>query len=87
MSTYSIVFKKAAEKELAAVNSRDRARIAVAIDQLAITPRPHGCEKLSGAESLWRIRVGDFRVIYQIEDRIVTVTVVRIGNRRDVYRR
>jgi mRNA interferase RelE/StbE len=87
MTSYSIVFKKAAEKGLAAVNPRDRQRIAAAIDQLATTPRPHGCEKLSGPESLWRIRIGDFRVIYQIEDRMVTITVVRIGNRRDVYRR
>lgn len=52
MAAYLIVFKKSAEKDLAAVNLRDRQRIAAAIDQLATTPRPHGCEKLSGPESL-----------------------------------
>jgi len=52
VAAYLIVFKKSAEKDLAAVNLRDRQRIAAAIDQLATTPRPHGCEKLSGPESL-----------------------------------
>lgn len=86
-ASYKIVFKRSAEKDLTALPNKDQRRIAECIDALSSAPRPVGCKKLSGPENLWRVRVGDYRVIYQINDRIVTVLVLRIGNRRDVYER
>ena len=61
-------------------------RIERAIDALADNPRPAGVRKLVGAEDLYRIRIGDYRIVYQIQERSATVTVVRIGHRGDVYR-
>ena len=60
-------------------------KVKLAIGQLAETPRPQGCLKLRGREG-WRIRVGDYRVIYDVEDEERTVIVLQIGHRRDVYR-
>lgn len=66
--------------------TKDRSRIVAKIRGLEDHPRPPGVEKLSGDEK-YRLRQGDFRILYEIEDRQLIVTVVRIGNRRDVYRR
>lgn len=60
-------------------------RISAAIDGLKDTPRPPGCKKLQGREDLWRIRVGDYRIIYAIDDTIRVVDVRRIGHRGDIY--
>lgn len=86
MARYLVIIKRPAEKELGKVPKCDAMRLAIAIDALAENPRPSGVKKLEASANLWRIRVGDYRVIYTIEDRIVTVTVVRIGQRGDVYR-
>ena len=56
------------------------------IEALANQPRPTGAKKLKGRDDLWRIRVGDYRIIYEIRDRILVVLVVRVGHRREVYR-
>lgn len=56
-----------------------------AIEALAGDPRPHGCRKLTGAEDLWRIRVGDYRVVYQVDDAEMLVLIATAGHRRDVY--
>ena len=62
------------------------AAIAAAIDKLAMQPRPPGCKKLKGsADSLWRVRVGDYRVIYKVDDPILIVEVRKIGHRREIY--
>ncbi len=63
-----------------------RKRIARRIEALATEPRPSGVKKLEGEKDLYRIREGDFRIIYRIEDRILLILVLGIGNRRDVYR-
>jgi len=63
-----------------------RRRLARAIDALARNPHPPGSEKLRGAENIWRIRVADYRVLYQVLDDVLAVLIVRIGRRRDVYR-
>jgi mRNA interferase RelE/StbE len=81
---YSIEFKPSAVKELAGMPKQDRHRIATRIDALAADPRPDGVTKLAGAESLYRIRSGDFRVIYEIQDKRVLVLVLRIAHRREV---
>ena len=62
-------------------------RIVRTIDALATEPRPEGVRKLGGEKDLYRIRVGDFRVLYRVEDRVLIILVIAIGNRRDVYRK
>lgn len=83
---YRITFKKSAEKELERLPVRAIKRISKAIDELSSNPRPAGSKKLEGQkESLWRIRTGDYRVIYLVEDVIRIVEIRRIGHRKDIY--
>lgn len=82
---YRISFNRQAEKDLAALPQKMQERSTETIDKLAHNPRPFGAIKLSGLSS-WRIRIGDYRVIYSIEDNILTVLVLKIGHRRDIYR-
>lgn len=76
-----------AERELASLPPPDRARVDARIRSLSDNPRPPGAQKLAGGDDLYRVRAGDYRVIYQIGDAELVVLVVRIGNRREVYRR
>ncbi len=85
MASYELLIKRSAAKELAALPITYRRRIAARIHHLATEPRPVGAEKLSG-EDKYRIRQGNYRVLYEIDDPARTVTVVRIGHRSDVYR-
>ena len=78
--------KPAAVRDLGALERRNLVRVARRIDGLADNPRPPGVEKLKGAEGLWRVRVGDYRVIYTVRDEVLLVLVIRIGHRREVYR-
>jgi len=83
---YRVEFTARAAKEMANLTAAAQKRIAARIDALAIDPRPPVSRKLQGAEDLYRVRTGDYRVIYQVQDRLLVVTVIRIGHRRDVYR-
>lgn len=83
---YTIQVLPAAQRQLAKLHRPMQARIVAAIDELAANPRPPGAKKLSGKENLWRIRVGDYRILYQIVDRRMLVVIVAIGHRGDVYR-
>ena len=83
---YEIRFKPSAAKDLARLPRDAQRRIAPAIDGLAANARPPGAEKLAG-EDAWRIRVGDYRIVYEIEDRVLVILVLHVGNRREVYRR
>lgn len=83
---YRIELKPAAARDLAALATRDRVRVSKRIDALAANPRPPGVEKLKGAENLWRVRVGDYRIVYTIQDNALLVLVVRVRHRRDAYR-
>lgn len=85
MASYSVRINRSAAKELEIVPPKDRKRIIKRIEGLAREPRPPGCEKLSGEEK-YRLRQGDYRILYEIVDRELIVTVVKVGNRRDVYR-
>lgn len=85
MARYSVQIKRSAARELEAVPLKDRRRIVRRIQDLASEPRPPGCEKLSG-EDKYRLRQGNYRILYEIIDQDLIVTVVRIGDRRDVYR-
>ena len=85
--TYRIEVKPQAEKALARIPNPYRRRIARAIDGLARTPRPAGCAKLTGADDAYRIRVGDYRVVYEIADKVLIIFIIRVGHRKDVYSR
>ena len=86
MASYSILLTKSAAKEMGSIPTSDRQRVATKIGSLADNPRPMGVEKLSGDDK-YRIRQGNYRILYQIIDADLIVTVVRIGDRREVYRR
>lgn len=83
---YRIEIKRSAAKEIRAIGrKRDRQRVVARIEALASDPRPPGCTKLSGREA-YRIRQGAYRIVYTIADDVLTVEVVAVGHRRDVYR-
>jgi mRNA interferase RelE/StbE len=87
VAVYRLVIKPSATKELDAVEpKRLRQRLVRAIEELAAEPRPPGCEKLAGGTDLYRIREGDYRAVYSIEDRDRLVRVLKVGHRREVYR-
>ncbi|MFC1482569.1 type II toxin-antitoxin system RelE/ParE family toxin [Myxococcota bacterium] len=83
---YRVQLTRAAARDLRGLPRGGQRRIDAAIMSLAEHPRPPGCVKLRGADDLYRVRVGDYRIVYQIEDEVLTVLVIRIGHRRDVYR-
>ena len=85
MARYSLRFKKSVTKDLRAIPKRDVRRILKRIDMLADDPRPIGSEKLSTHE-LYRIRQGRYRILYEIQDAVLIVIVVKVGKRNDVYR-
>lgn len=81
---YEISILRAALKELQALPKQTVARISQKIDSLAENPRPEGCKKLQSSE-LWRIRIGDYRVIYAIDDTVRIVEIRKVSHRKDVY--
>ena len=84
--SYRIEWVVSAEREFLRLPKAERRRIGERVEALAEKPRPAGCVKLSGVANLWRIRVGDYRVIYAIHDAVEVLTITRVGHRRDVYR-
>ncbi len=84
--TYQIEFSRQAARQFRNLPSQIQQRLKSRIDSLAAMPRPHGSEKLSGADQLYRIRVGDYRIVYAVEDNRLFVLVVKVGHRREVYR-
>jgi mRNA interferase RelE/StbE len=82
---YRVALKASAEKELLRLPDPIATRILAKIKCLAEDPRPHGCKKLAGGADEWRIRVGDYRAIYTIDDELKTAVVTRIAHRREVY--
>lgn len=85
MASYELRIKPSAVTELQGLEARDRARIVGKIQALGEECRPRACEKLTGSDR-YRVRQGVFRIVYQVDDEASTVTVVKIGHRRDVYR-
>jgi len=83
--SYSLHILRRAQKELAQLPEGAYLQVRDSIRTLADNARPHGCQKLTAREG-WRIRVGNYRVIYDIDDKNKTVTVLHVGHRRDVYR-
>jgi len=84
--TYEVRLLVTARHQLLRIPVRIRPRIASAIRALAADPRPPGCKKLAGSTDYFRIRVGDYRVLYEVRDRDILVLVIKIGHRREVYR-
>lgn len=86
MAVYKVLLTASAAKEFRSLSSGLQYRIARAIDGLSENPRPHGVRKLAGHERLYRIRVGEYRIVYEIDDRERIVLITRIRHRREVYR-
>lgn len=86
MAKYKLSFKKSVAKDLKAIPKQDVIRILERMEQLKENPRPAGCEKLSGQER-YRVRQGLYRIIYEVVDETLVVTVVKVGHRKHVYKR
>jgi mRNA interferase RelE/StbE len=87
VARYRVVIKPSASKEIGAVgHKKDRQRIVLRIQSLGENPRPSGCEKLSGHLDRYRVREGNYRIVYSIDDGKSLVDVVKVGHRKDVYR-
>ena len=85
MASYKIEFSRPAEKDLRRLDRQIIPRIVSAIEDLADDPRPHGSVKLSGSDASYRIRVGDYRVIYTVFDTLLIVDIERVRHRKEVY--
>ena len=85
MAEYSIVIARSASRELAKLPNDVIDQIQLAVNALADDPRPANCKKLKGFKGLYRIRSGDYRVIYRVEDQQLIIEVVRIGDRKDIH--
>lgn len=83
--SYDLLVKKSAERELRALPKHELRRVTERLRSLSGDPRPSGCEKLTGHDQ-YRIRQGDYRIVYAIDDVAHVVTIVKIGHRREVYR-
>lgn len=86
MASYRIEVSRSAAKDLRKIDRQWIPKILTAIESLESDPRPAGCKKLAGSDHTYRIRIGDFRVIYDVHDDTLIILVVRIRHRRDVYR-
>ncbi len=83
---YSVLLESSAERDLRQLPAKEFWRIIEKIKALAETPRPPGCRKILGSESAWRIRVGSYRVLYEIDDVSQAVKIMRVRHRRTAYR-
>ncbi|WP_348788925.1 type II toxin-antitoxin system RelE/ParE family toxin [Leifsonia sp. NPDC080035] len=84
--TYLVEVAPAAARELRKLDPRARRRIQAAVELLAETPRPPAAKQLVNSGGAWRVRVGDYRIVYDIEDDRLVILVLRVGHRREVYR-
>lgn len=84
---YRVFLERAAERDLKSLPSKLHNRVISALQKLAREPRPSGCRKLTGSDHDWRIRVGEYRVVYEIDDTAQVIRVNRVRHRREVYRR
>ena len=87
MASYRVVLTSSAARELKRLSSQLNERVVPRLENLAANPRPPGCQKLKGGHNEWRIRVGDYRVVYTIDDAALLVEVTRIRHRSEVYER
>lgn len=85
--SYTVEFTTTAARQVRKLPRNIRARILDAVEALSVEPRPRGARKLVGEDIAWRLRTGDYRVIYEIVDETLTVTIIRAAHRREVYNR
>jgi mRNA interferase RelE/StbE len=86
MKKYSIRISSSAEKSLKLIPKNDQKRIVATILKLVTEPFPEGYKKLSGYNDIYRIRIGNYRVIYSVDQKIITIIILKIGHRKDIYR-
>jgi mRNA interferase RelE/StbE len=86
MTSYRVEVSATAERQLRKLSRADQVRLIRAMQALSSDPRPPGCRKLSGYDDVFRVRVGRYRILYSIEDRRLVIIVLKVGNRKDVYR-
>ena len=87
MAAYRLLIKPTAGRELERLGTKsDRVRVVERIQALAVDPRPHGCEKLAGYTDRFRIRQGNYRIVYLVDDQRREVTIFKVGDRKDIYR-
>ncbi len=86
MASYSLTFARSVRKELQGLERQHALRILSAIERLADDPRPSRCRKIRGSKELWRIRIGDYRVVYSVDDTPRVVDIVAVRHRSDAYR-
>jgi len=84
---YRIEFAPRAQRDFKSLDGSVRGRIKQRIDSLAENPFPSGIKKIEGEDELYRLRVGDYRILYQVKGKLLLVLIVRIGHRREIYRR
>lgn len=84
--SYEVKFSKGAKKQFRKLPLNVQQRIQTKINELAIEPRPNGVKKLQGDDNSYRLRVGDYRVIYEVVDNVLIVTVIKVGHRSDIYK-
>lgn len=83
---YRVEVAPAAARQLRKLDQQARRRVQAAVELLAQEPRPGGAKKLVGGQGEWRVRTGDYRIVYEIHDQVLVILVIAIGHRRDVYR-
>jgi len=86
VSEYRVEIARRAIKSIARLPHKEQLRVRAAIDLLADDPRPPGCVAMAGQDSVYRVRVADYRILYEVIDDRLVIQVVRVGHRRDVYR-
>jgi mRNA interferase RelE/StbE len=86
MAEYGVIFARSARRELEVLDAAIARRVISRIEGLTQNPRPSGSRKLHGEQNLWRIRIGDYRVVYNVDERQRIVDILRIRHRREVYR-
>jgi mRNA interferase RelE/StbE len=86
MASYRVEVSATAERQLRKLSRPDQVRLIRSMQALSSDPRPPGCRKLSGYDDVFRIRVGRYRILYSIEDRRLVIIVLKVGDRKDVYR-
>jgi mRNA interferase RelE/StbE len=85
-TTYEVRLARRAARSLASLERREQQRVRAALDILSVNPRPPNCVALQGEDCVYRVRVGDYRIVYEVLDTVLLIHVVRIGHRREVYR-
>ena len=84
--TYQVIIQPSAAKAIRKLDRDTQAKVVRLLEALAAEPRPVGVTKMAGDDNLWRVRIGDYRVVYEVHDRKLIVLIVRVANRKDVYR-